>query len=104
MEGCLNVTMQIVTLAVLCMQHNIRCNPMQPLYGAIPAPDVPLRVTRGALVAHRCTYAPARCRTSQDHMTFVSLSVCICGTILLTLYSMVGTGRFQEQGQCLLLA
>ena len=32
---------------------------------------MPMRVTRGALVAHRYTYAPPRCRTSQYRRTFV---------------------------------
>ena len=53
------------SVAVLCMLYNIRCNPMYPLYGALPVPHVPVRVTRGALVAHRYTYAPPRCRTLQ---------------------------------------
>ena len=38
---------------------------MHPLNDALPAPYVPLRVTRGALGAHRHTYAPPPCRTSQ---------------------------------------
>ena len=36
-----------------------------PLYGAIPVPYVPVRVTRIALIARRYTYAPARCRISK---------------------------------------
>ena len=32
-------------------------------------------VTLGAVIAHRFTYAPPRCRTSQYHMTFIPLSV-----------------------------
>ena len=40
---------------VLCMLFKIRCNPMHLLYGALPVPYVPMRVTRGALVAHRYT-------------------------------------------------
>ena len=44
------------SVAVLCMLYKIRCNPMHPLYGTV-------RVTRGALVAHRYTYEPPRCRT-----------------------------------------
>ena len=42
----------------------IRCNLVHPLNGAPPGPYVPVRVTRGALVAHRHTYAPPRCRTT----------------------------------------
>ena len=48
---------------------------MHPLNGALPGLYVPVRVTRGTLVAHRYTYAPNRCRTSQPRRTFISLSV-----------------------------
>ena len=51
------------SVAVLWMLYKIRCNPMHPLYGALPVPYVPVRVTRGALVAHWYTFAPLRCRT-----------------------------------------
>ena len=44
------------------------------LYGT-PVPYVPLRVTRGALVANRFTHAPPGCRTSHDHRTFIPLLV-----------------------------
>ena len=43
------------SMAVLCMLYKIRCNRMHPLYGALPVPYVPVRVTRNALVAHRYT-------------------------------------------------
>ena len=48
---------------------------MHPLSGALPLPYVQARVTRGALVAHRHSFAPPRCRTSQYHRTFVPLLV-----------------------------
>ena len=64
------------SVAVLCMLYRIRCNPMHPLNDALPVPYVPVRVTRGALIAHRFTYAPTHtCRTSQYRRTFVHLSV-----------------------------
>ena len=44
------------SVAVLCMLYKIRCNPMHPLYGALPVPYVPVRVTSGALIAHRYNY------------------------------------------------
>ena len=44
---------------------------MHPLNGALPGPYVPTRVTRGALVAHRYTYSPPRCRTLQYSKTFI---------------------------------
>ena len=43
------------SVAVLCMLYKIMCNPVCPLNGALPGPDVPARVIRGALVAHRYT-------------------------------------------------
>ena len=57
------------------MLFKVRCNPTQPLNGALPLPYVPVRITRGALGAHRYTYAPPRCRTSQNRRTFIHLSV-----------------------------
>ena len=46
------------SVAVMCMLCKIRCSPMYPLNDALPGPNVPVRVTRGALVAHLYTYAP----------------------------------------------
>ena len=65
------------SVAVLCMLYKIRCNPVHPLSGALPGPYVPVRVTRGALVTHRYTDAPPRCRTSQYSRTLIPLSVSI---------------------------
>ena len=41
--------------AALCMLYKIRCNPVHPLYGALPVPYVPVRDTRGAVIVHRYT-------------------------------------------------
>ena len=65
------------SVAVLCMLNKIRCNPMHPLYSALPVPYVLVRVTRGAVIAYLYTYAPPRCRTSQHRRTFIPLSVSI---------------------------
>ena len=76
------------SVAVLCMLHKIWCNPMHPVYSALPGPHVKVLITRGALVAHRYIYSIPRCRTSQYHSTFTHLSVCWrCETILLTIES-----------------
>ena len=48
---------------------------MHPFYGALIVPNVPVQVTRRALVTNRYTYAPPHCRTSQDHRSFIPLSV-----------------------------
>ena len=36
------------SVAVLRILYKIRCDPMHPLYGALPGPYVPVRVTLGA--------------------------------------------------------
>ena len=85
------------SVKVPCMLYKMRCNPVHSLNGALPGPYVPSRVTRGALVAHRCTYAPPPCRTLQHSRTPRVLqnlaaqqdSRSLSGTILLTKYSMV---------------
>ena len=46
------------------MLFKIKSNPMHPLSGALPLLHVPARVTCGALVAHRHSFEPPRCRTS----------------------------------------
>ena len=89
------------SVAVLRMLYKIRCNPVHPLNGALPGPYVPVRVTRGALVAHRYTYAPPRCRTLQYSRTFIPFFLILnppyspfpSGTILLRAYSMVWDWR-----------
>ena len=78
--------------ALLCMLYKIRCNPMHPFNGALPGPYVPVWVRRGALVAHRYTYAPPRCRTTQ-YSRILFPSRCPSGTILLTPYSIVWDWR-----------
>ena len=81
------------SVAVLCMLYKIRCNQMHPLNDALPGPYVPVRVTRGALVAHHYTYAPPR---STAGLLFPSR--CPSGTILLTAYSMVWDWRVSREG------
>ena len=63
------------SVVVLCLLYKISCNSLYPLYGALPVQYVPVRVTRGAVVARRFTYAPPRCRTSQYTRTFILFSV-----------------------------
>ena len=60
-------------VAVFCMLCKIMCNPKHTLCGALPVPDVPVRVTCGALSAHRYTYVPPHYRTSQYCKIFILL-------------------------------
>ena len=74
------------------MLFKIKSNPMHPLSGALPLPYVPARVTRGALVAHRHSMLPPRCRTSQ-YRDALCPSLCLFGTFLVTLCLMVWVWR-----------
>ena len=76
---------------------------MRPLNGALPGPYVPVRVTRSALVAHRRTYTPPRCRTSQYHRTFILFSVSFCNDLANPRIRWCGTDGFQQQGQYLFI-
>ena len=80
------------------MMYKIMCNPMHPLNDALPGQYVPVRFTRGALVAHRYTYALPRCRASQYCRTFVPLSVSLWNDLADPEIRWCGTGGFQEQG------
>ena len=77
---------------------------MLPLNGALPGPYVPVRVTSGALVAHRYIYAPTRCRTSQYHMTFIPLSVSLCNDLAIPVFNGVELAGFKSRADAFLLA
>ena len=85
------------SVAVLCMLYKIRCNPEHPLNGALPGPYLPVRVTRGALVAHRYTYAPPLCRTSEYSRTFIPLSVSLWNDLANPVFDGVGLAGFKSR-------
>ena len=80
------------SVAELCMLFKIKSNPMHPLIGALPLSYVPARVTLGASVAHRHSFAPPRCKPSQYRRSFVDLSVSLWND-LVTLCLMVWDWR-----------
>ena len=92
------------SVSVLCMLYKIRCNPMQTLYGALPVPYVPVRVTRGAVIAHRYTYTPPRCITSQYRRTFVPFSVSLWTDLSDPVFDGVGLAGFKSRANAFLLA
>ena len=55
-----------------------------------------VRVTRGALVAYRYTYAPPRCRTSQYSRTFIPLSVSLWNDLANPMFDGVGLVGFKS--------
>ena len=85
------------SVPVLSMLYKIRCNSMHPLNDALPGPYVPVRVTRGALVAHRYTYAPPRCRTSQYRWIFALLSVSLWNDLADPVFDGVGLAGFKSR-------
>ena len=91
------------SVAVLCMLYKIRCKPVHPLNGALPGPYVPVRVTRGALVAHLYTYAPPRCGTLPYSRTFISLSVSLWNDLANPVFDGVGLAGFKSRANAFLL-
>ena len=92
------------SVAVLCMLYKIMCNPVHPLNGALPGPYVPALVTRGALVAHRYTYAPPRCRTLQYSRTFIPFSVSHWNDLANPVFDSVRLAGFKSRANASLLA
>ena len=85
------------SVTVLCMLYKIRCKAMHPLNGALPGPYVPVRVTRGALVTRRYTYAPPRCRTLQYSRIFIPLSVSLWNDLANPVFDGVGLVGFKSR-------
>ena len=77
---------------------------MHPLYGALPVPYVPVRVTRGAVIANRYTYAPSRCRTSQYRRTFIHWSVSLWNDLSDPVFDGMGLAGFKSKVNAFLLA
>ena len=76
---------------------------MYPLYGALPVPYVPVLVTRGSLIAHRFTYAPPCCSTSQYRGTFITLSVSLWNDLSDPVFDGVGLVGFKSRANAFLL-
>ena len=86
------------------MMYKISCNPVHHLNGALSGPYVPVRVTRGALVAHQHTYASPRCITSQYPRTFFPLSVSLWNDLANPVFDGVGLAGFKSRANAFLLA
>ena len=90
-------------VAELCKLFKIKSNPMHPLSDALPLPYVPARVTRGALVAHRYSFATPRCRTSQHRRSFEPLSVSLWNDLSDPVFDGVGLAGFNSRANAFLL-
>ena len=87
-----------------CILFKITCNPMHPLYGALPVTYVQVLVTRGAVIAHKYTYLPPHCRTSQHLRSFIFLSVCLWNDLGDPIFDGVGLVGFKSRPNAFLLA
>ena len=95
---CLSVTLHIVAMwQYYEWYYKIRSNPIKPSLWYSTVAYVPVRVTRGALTAHRYIYAPP---PAEPRSTARVLFHCqyLCGTILVTQYSMVWDWRVSRAG------
>ena len=92
------------SVAVSCMLYKIRCNQMHDICGALPVPYVPVWVTRGAVIVHRFTYAPPRCRTCQYRRTYIPLSVSLWNDLSDPVFDGVGLTGFKSRANAFLLA
>ena len=67
--GVLCATLSIVDLWQCCASYlRLKVTQTHPLSEALPLSYLPARVTRGALVAHRHSFASPLCRTSQHNI------------------------------------
>ena len=89
---------------MLWMLFKIKSNQMDPLSSALPLPYVPARVTRGALIAHRDSFAPPRFRTSRYRKSFVLLSVSLSNDLSDRVFDGVGLVGFNSRANAFLLA
>ena len=65
---------------------------------------MPAHVPRGDLIAHRHSYAPPRCRTSQYRRTFVPLSVSLWNDLSDPMFDGGGLAGFKRRANAFLLA
>ena len=63
-----------------------------------------MRVARSALVAHRHSFAPPRCRTSEYRRSFVPVSVSLWNNLSELVFDGVGLAGFKSRANAFLLA
>ena len=77
---------------------------MHPLYGALPEPYVPVRVTCGAVISHRFSYEPPLGRSSRYHMAFIPVSSSLWNDLGDRIFDGVGLTGFKSRANACLLA
>ena len=87
----------------VCMLSIIYCNAMYHLSCVLPLSCVPGRVTRGALVGHRHSFALTCCKPSQYRRTFVTRSVSLWNDLSDNLFGDLGLADSQNRANAFLL-
>ena len=82
----------------------MRCNRLQPLYGALPGRYVSVRVTQGALVAHEYIYVLPSCRTTLCRETLIPVPVSLWNNLGDPVFDAVGLAGFKIRANDFLLA
>ena len=102
----MSVTLLVVNLwqYSACMLYKITLKPMHPLYDALPVPYVPVRVTCGAMFAHRYIYEHPICRALQYHRTFIPLSESLRNDLADPVFDGVLLANFKSRVNAFLLA
>ena len=88
------------TVSVLCVLYKIRCNPMHPLYGALPTCALCASAGYTWCFGGTSVCTLMRFLAAEPHSTAEPLFTCqyLCGTILLSLYSMVWDWQVSRAG------
>ena len=87
------------------MLYKIKCNPMHPLYGALPVSYVPVRVTCGVLDPHRYTVLVLLLAAGPRNtagLLFPPLYLCLM--LLVTEFDGVGLSGFKSRANVSLSA
>ena len=85
------------SVAVLWILYKIRYNMMHE-------PHLRCRMCHCELYAHRCFYAPPRCRTSQYRRNFILISVSLWNNLSHPVFDGVGPEGFKSKVNVVLLA
>ena len=88
------------SVVVLCILYKITCNPLHPLYDALAVTSV--YAGAGYTPAHRYTYVPPRCRTSQFRRSFIPLSVSLRDDLSDPVFDGVGLAGFKSMANFIL--
>ena len=98
------VVMKNTSYSIIMYLYKFRCHPMHPLNGALPEPCVSVRVSLGAVMTHRNTYARPRRRTYEYRRAFITLSASLWSDLGDPIFDGVELAGFKSRANAFLLA